>query len=93
MLLKIEIMTTNNNCIKEDSIDDLTAAMGKCKLEGSRKRDTDDNISDDELFKQPPPKEDCPICLLPLPFLHLCTNHVAEKLFAVAVVLHPCTII
>ena len=62
-------MTTNNNCIKEDSIDDLTAAMGKCKLEGSRKRDTDDNISDDELFKQPPPKEDCPICLLYLPTL------------------------
>lgn len=25
-------------------------------------------ISDDELFKEPPPKEDCPICLLPIPF-------------------------
>ena len=31
--------------------------------------DTDDIISDDELFKQPPPKEDCPICLLRLPLL------------------------
>ena len=31
------------------------------------KRDTEDIISDDELFKQPPPKEDCPICLLCLP--------------------------
>ena len=33
------------------------------------KRDTDSVISDDELFKQPPPKEDCPICLLRLPTL------------------------
>ena len=32
------------------------------------KRDTND-ISDDELFKQPPPKEDCPICLLRLPLM------------------------
>ena len=60
-------MNTNNNCNKEDySMDDLTAAIGK--LEGGT-RDTDDIISDDELFKQPPPKEDCPICLLCLPTL------------------------
>ena len=39
----------------------LIAAMGK--LEGSGTRVTGD-ISDDELFKQPPPKEDCPICEL-----------------------------
>ena len=25
-------------------------------------------ISDDELFKDPPPKEECPICLLPVPY-------------------------
>jgi len=25
-------------------------------------------ISDEELFKEPPAKEDCPICLLPIPF-------------------------
>ena len=25
-------------------------------------------ISDDELFKDPPPKEDCPICMQPMPF-------------------------
>ena len=58
-------MNTNNNCNKEDySMDDLTAAIGK--LEGGT-RDTND-ISDDELFKQPPNK-DCPICLLRLPLL------------------------
>ena len=47
-------------------MNDLTAAMGK--LGGSRKCDTDD-LSDDKLFKQPPPNEDCPICLLSLPVL------------------------
>ena len=26
-------------------------------------------IPDDELFKQPPPAEDCPICMIPLPIL------------------------
>ena len=60
-------MNSNNNCNKEDYyVDDLTAAMGK--LEGWGTRDTND-VSDDELFKQPPPKEDCPICLLRLPLL------------------------
>jgi len=28
------------------------------------------NISDEELFKQPPPKEDCPICFVRLPSFH-----------------------
>ena len=58
-------------------MEDLTAAMVLC----GGTRDTDDSISDDELFKQPPPKEDCPICLLPLPFLDraVCINHVVEK--------------
>ena len=60
-------MNTNNNCNKEDySMDDLAVAMDK--LGGSGKRDTD-NISDDELFKQPPPNKDCPICNLLLPAL------------------------
>ena len=27
-------------------------------------------LHDIKLFKQPPPKEDCPICMLPLPSLH-----------------------
>ena len=60
----------NNNCNKEDysvEVEDLTAAIGKLK---GGTRDTDDIvISDDDLFKQPPPKEDCPICLLCLPTL------------------------
>ena len=66
----VYIMNTNNNCNKEDySMDDLAVAIDK--LEGGGTGDTDDIISDDELFKQPPPKEDCPICLLRLPLLRL----------------------
>ena len=57
-------MSSNNKCNKSD---DLTAAMGKLKGGGGT-RDTDD-ISDDELFNPPLPKEDCPICLLRLPTL------------------------
>ena len=65
----------NNKCNKEDSsiMDDLTAAIGK--LEGGGTGDTDDNISDDELFKPPPPNEDCPICLLCLPSLGSGSTH------------------
>ena len=67
-------MNTNNNCNKDDLIDDLTSAMGKLKCSGTC--DTDD-ISDDDLFKQPPPKDDCPICLLRLPTLGTGSTHYA----------------
>ena len=62
-------MNTNNNCNKDDySMDNSTDAIGKLEGGGGT-RDTND-ISDDQLFKhQPPPKEDCPICLLCLPTL------------------------
>lgn len=33
-------------------------------------------MSDDELFRDPPPKEDCSICMLPMPFANgLCGVH------------------
>jgi len=46
---------------------------------------------EEQLFKQPPPDEDCPICFLRMPLLlsgsiYIC--HVVEKLYAVGV---PCT--
>ena len=56
-------MSTTNNCNKSD---DLTAALGK--LEGGGGNWSTNDISDDELFKQPPNK-DCPICNLLLPAL------------------------
>ena len=76
-------------------MEDLTAAMGK--LGGSGKRDTDDNISDDELFKQPPPKKDCPICNLLLPalvsgsaYMPCCGEIICS---GCGLSPHPCTII
>jgi TPR repeat protein len=35
----------------------------ECKQRSAR-------LHDESLFKQPPPKEDCPICLLPMPFAY-----------------------
>ena len=40
-------------------------------------------LSDDELFQDPPPKEDCPICMLPMPYS---TNEVC----GVMSLLQPC---
>ena len=49
-------------------MDDLANSLSK--LEGGGGTiDTDEIISDDELFKPPLPKEDCPICNLLLPAL------------------------
>ena len=59
-------MNNINNCNNKDFMEDLTDAMGKLGDGGTR--GTDDIISDDKLFKQPPNK-DCPICLLRLPLL------------------------
>ena len=44
-------------------------------------------ITDNDLFEQPPPNEDCPICMLPLPIgPEAATFHlVAAKLSAMAV--------
>ena len=39
-------------------------------------------ISDDELFRDPPPKEDCSICMLPMPF--------ANELCGVKTIYMPC---
>ena len=33
--------------------------------------DCDVKISDEELFKQPPPLEDCPICFIRMPYLDM----------------------
>ena len=43
------------------SKDDLLRAVGD-------KTKTQSNFTDEELFKEPSQREDCPICLLPFPF-------------------------
>ena len=62
-------MRTNNKCNKEDFMEDLTVAVGKLGDGGTGNTDDINISSDDGLFKQPPPEEDCPICLLCLPSL------------------------
>ena len=44
-----------------ESVDDNNDRYKDGKYSGGNQ------ISDDDLFKRPPPPEDCPICLLPLP--------------------------
>jgi len=46
-------------------LDSLCDNLEGCKLDGT----AETKISDEELFKQPPPKEDCPICFLRIPTL------------------------
>ena len=52
---------------KQDNIDsntkEVVKALDSINLAGVEK------ISDEELFKQPPPREDCPICFIQLPSL------------------------
>ena len=47
-------------------VDGVCEHLDGCKLDVEK-------ISDEDLFKQPPPKEDCPICFLLLPSLE--TGH------------------
>jgi len=51
---------------KMSTVDDIDGVCGEFDV---YKRDVEKKISDEELFKQPPPKEDCPICFQLLPNL------------------------
>ena len=45
-----------HNNASDINVDDVNMGLGAM------------NISDDKLFQDPPHKEDCPICLLPMPY-------------------------
>jgi len=51
--------------MSDTKINGLCDNLEDCKLDVTKKK-----ISDEELFKQPPPEEDCPICLIKLPTLN-----------------------
>ena len=84
MSTDITDLTTCANCGKgEESAGDLKACTA-CKMVKYCNRDCQiahrpqhkkackkraAELHDEELFKQPPPNEDCPICMLPLPTL------------------------
>ena len=47
---------TGKNCHANADVGDINVGLGEMV------------ISDDILFQEPPPKEDCPICFLPMPY-------------------------
>jgi len=73
-----KVCITNNREVqsipKQDNNDSNTD--GVVKLLDSICLENVEKISDEELFKQPPPDEDCPICFLRLPFLNSGWNYV-----------------
>ena len=84
MTTEEDTMATCANCGKgEESSGDLKACTA-CKLENiahrpmhkkaCKKRAAE--LHDEALFKEPPPREDCPICFQPLP---LDTGHAIFK--------------
>jgi len=66
-----ELQVSKANSAGDNNVDNT--AEDKCDLETS---------DDDELFAEPPPKEDCPICFLPIPY----SNSMCE----VATLFMPC---
>ena len=55
-------VSRSNNA--DDNIDVVSVGLDRMKLSNDA---GSVDISDDKLFKDPPPREDCPICMLPLP--------------------------
>ena len=56
-----QLQTTVNEVVDD--------GVGSMLVESMSLHDYNTSISDEELFKQPPPKEDCPICFLRMPAL------------------------
>jgi len=56
-------------------IDAVSDGLGRATI-------SNDNDDDDALFKDPPPKEDCPICMLPMPYV--------QDLGGVRTIYQPC---
>ena len=70
---RCKVCITNNRAVqpissKQDNNDPNTNEIVKT-LDSMYLENADRKISDEELFKRPPPKEDCPICLLRIPTL------------------------
>ena len=59
-----ELHQTYVESIRSDQRDEAATNMSEFAYYVPLQSSADD---DDELFKQPPPNEDCPICLIPLP--------------------------
>jgi len=71
---RCKVCITNNREVQEpppqQDNNDTADDDGLVKLLDSMYLDGEKKISDEELFKQPPPPEDCPICFLRIPNLN-----------------------
>jgi len=69
---RCKVCITNNREVRpppqHDNNDSNTNEVIKA-LDSMYLKNIEEKISDEKLFKQPPPKEDCPICFLRLPTL------------------------
>jgi len=54
-----------NTSSNSSSVDAVSDSL--CRVDISNDGDDKMSISDEKLFQDPPPKEECPICLLPIP--------------------------
>ena len=87
--LQVQSQSTNNNKpeSKKTKMDVVVSTLETMNI-------TDDDllvpVTDEELFKQPPPKDDCPVCFLSFLHLQLVKNTclVVVKFYAVGVCMH-----
>jgi len=70
---KVDVSNANNTS-GSSRIDAVLDILGSL--------DISNNDDDDKLFKDPPPKEDCPICMLPMPY--------SSGVAGVKTTYHPC---
>ena len=78
-----ELKHTGDDNISNCNVNEISEGISNVGISGSVSGSTDKKtsisyeqnnyggsiiISDDELFQDPPPKEDCPICMLPIPY-------------------------
>ena len=54
--------------LKDDTNTNVLEGISNIDISDESPTGKNMEISDEELFREPPPKEDCPICLLPIPF-------------------------
>ena len=65
-----------SSSINSDAIDAVTEGINGVSILDSMVQ-----ISDEDLFKQPPPNEDCPLCFIRMPWKERIICRVVEKVY------------
>ena len=64
---KVESCNRNNDGVDHNTSSNIDVSDSLGRVDISNDGDDKMSISDEKLFAAPPPKEDCPICFLPMP--------------------------